>query len=123
MRHVDHDGALHGGGRQLIELLRALESRPVEATTCVLRAPSALGRQLQREGLPLRFFGTNRSTGASPSIRNRAAIHGRAASTAILATARTALPRDSQMNARSAAPLSWPGGGGERVVDGTRIPK
>lgn len=52
--HIDHDGALHGGGRQLIELLRALESRPVEATTCVLRAPSALGRQLQREGLPLR---------------------------------------------------------------------
>lgn len=41
--HIDHDGALHGGGRQLIELLRALESRPVEATTCVLRAPSALG--------------------------------------------------------------------------------
>ena len=58
--HIDHDGALHGGGRQLIELVRALDGTPVEPTVCVLRAPSRLGRALQDEGLPLRFFGDHR---------------------------------------------------------------
>ncbi len=56
--HIDYDGALHGGGRQLIEVTRALAERPdVEPTVCVLRAPSELGRELVREGLPFTFFG------------------------------------------------------------------
>lgn len=55
--HIDYDGALHGGGRQFIELARALESHgDVEATFCVLRAPSGLGRELLSEGLPFHFF-------------------------------------------------------------------
>lgn len=58
--HMDFDGALHGGGRQLIELTRALDRREIEPTVCVLRAPSSLGVQLQEEGLPLHFFGDGR---------------------------------------------------------------
>lgn len=55
--HIDYDGALHGGGRQLIELVRALEGTDVQPTVCVLRRPSALGRALLAEGLPLTFLG------------------------------------------------------------------
>lgn len=56
--HIDFDGALHGGGRQLIELTRALlADGRVAPTVCVLRPATALGRELQAEGLPFRFFG------------------------------------------------------------------
>lgn len=58
--HIDHGGALHGGGRQLIEVVRALDRRQVAPTVCVMRRASPLGRQLQAEGLPLRFFGDHR---------------------------------------------------------------
>ncbi|MEO8564528.1 MAG: glycosyltransferase family 4 protein [bacterium] len=58
--HIDYDGALHGGGRQLIELARALDRRLVEPTVCVLRGASTLGAQLRAEGLPFRFFGDAR---------------------------------------------------------------
>lgn len=58
--HMDFDGALHGGGRQLIELTRALDRDSIEPTVCVLRSPSALGVELQREGLPLHFLGDGR---------------------------------------------------------------
>lgn len=58
--HIDYDGAMHGGGRQLVELTRGLLDAGVEPTVCVLRAPSALGRQLQAEGLPFHFFGDHR---------------------------------------------------------------
>lgn len=56
--HIDYGGALHGGGRQLIELAHALRERTdVEATFCILRKPSELGRALVADGLPLVFFG------------------------------------------------------------------
>ena len=56
--HIDFEGALHGGGRQLIELTRALlQDGRVRPTVCVLREATALGRALQAEGLPFRFFG------------------------------------------------------------------
>lgn len=55
--HIDYDGALHGGGRQLIELVRALEGSDVEATVCILRRATPLGEQLRAEGLPFLFFG------------------------------------------------------------------
>ncbi|HEU4699649.1 MAG TPA: glycosyltransferase family 4 protein [Gemmatimonadales bacterium] len=58
--HIDFDGALHGGGRQLIELTRALDRARVAPTVCMLRAATPLGRQLQAEGLPFRFFGDGR---------------------------------------------------------------
>jgi glycosyltransferase involved in cell wall biosynthesis len=58
--HIDYGGALHGGGRQLIELARALDRRLVEPTVCVLRGASALGQQLRDEGLPFHFFGDAR---------------------------------------------------------------
>jgi glycosyltransferase involved in cell wall biosynthesis len=58
--HIDHDGALHGGGRQLIELARALDRDHVEPTVCVFRPASQLGRELQIEGLPFLFFGDHR---------------------------------------------------------------
>jgi glycosyltransferase involved in cell wall biosynthesis len=58
--HIDYGGALHGGGRQLIELARALDPRLVEPTVCVLRGASALGERLRDEGLPFRFFGDGR---------------------------------------------------------------
>ena len=58
--HIDFDGALHGGGRQLIELTRALDRSLVEPTVCVLRKPSALGRALMEEGLPFLFLGDGR---------------------------------------------------------------
>lgn len=58
--HMDFAGALHGGGRQLIELVRALDRERVEPTVCVLRAPSSLGLELQREGLPIHFLGDGR---------------------------------------------------------------
>lgn len=58
--HMDFDGALHGGGRQLIELTRALDRDRIEPTVCVLRSPSSLGLQLQEEGLPLHFLGDGR---------------------------------------------------------------
>jgi glycosyltransferase involved in cell wall biosynthesis len=57
--HIDFEGALHGGGRQLIELTRALlAGGRVTPTVCVLRAATALGRELQAEGLPFEFFGS-----------------------------------------------------------------
>ena len=56
--HIDFEGSLHGGGRQLIELTRALlEEGRVAPIVCVLRPATALGRELQAEGLPFRFFG------------------------------------------------------------------
>jgi glycosyltransferase involved in cell wall biosynthesis len=58
--HIDYDGALHGGGRQLVELVQALDRRLVEPTVCILRSPTRLGLELKREGLPLRFFGDHR---------------------------------------------------------------
>ncbi len=60
--HIDFDGALHGGGRQLIELARALERRhdEVEPTICILRPPTRLGHALRAEGLPFEFFGHGR---------------------------------------------------------------
>lgn len=58
--HMDFDGALHGGGRQLIELTRALDRDRIEPTVCVLRAPSTLGLELRKEGLPLHFLGDGR---------------------------------------------------------------
>ena len=63
--HIDYDGALHGGGRQLIELVRALDRRQVEPTVCVLRGASSLGAQLRDEGLPLHFLGDGRFSPAS----------------------------------------------------------
>ena len=63
--HIDYDGALHGGGRQLIELTRALDRDEVEPTVCILRKASALGRELQDEGLPFEFFGHARFSPAS----------------------------------------------------------
>jgi glycosyltransferase involved in cell wall biosynthesis len=63
--HIDYGGALHGGGRQLIELARALDRRLVEPTVCVLRGASALGEQLRAEGLPFHFFGDARFSPAS----------------------------------------------------------
>lgn len=57
--HIDFNGALHGGGRQLIELTRALlDEGRVAPTVCVLRAATTLGRELQAEGLPFEFFGS-----------------------------------------------------------------
>lgn len=58
--HIDFDGALHGGGRQLIELTRALDRARVEPTVCVLRKASKLGAELVSEGLPFDFFGDRR---------------------------------------------------------------
>lgn len=58
--HIDFDGALHGGGRQLIELMRALDRSRVEPLFCVLRRQSALGAKLIAQGLPLVFFGDAR---------------------------------------------------------------
>jgi glycosyltransferase involved in cell wall biosynthesis len=55
--HIDFNGALHGGGRALIELLRGLDRSRVHAVACILRAATPLGRQLQAEGLPLEFLG------------------------------------------------------------------
>jgi glycosyltransferase involved in cell wall biosynthesis len=63
--HIDYGGALHGGGRQLIELARALDRRVVEPTVCVLRGASELGAQLVAEGLPFHFFGDRRFSPAS----------------------------------------------------------
>ncbi len=63
--HIDFDGALHGGGRQLIELTRGLDRARVEPTVCVLRRESALGAALREEGLPFRFFGDARYNPAS----------------------------------------------------------
>lgn len=55
--HIDHDGALHGGGRQLVELTRALQGARVKPTVVVLRGASRLGHELRAEGLPFRFLG------------------------------------------------------------------
>lgn len=55
--HIDHDGALHGAGRQLVELTMSLDPARVQTTTCVLRPRSPLGRQLQHDGVPLLFLG------------------------------------------------------------------
>ena len=55
--HIDFDGALHGGGRQLIELTRALDRRRIEPTVCVMRRATRLGEALVAEGLPFTFFG------------------------------------------------------------------
>lgn len=63
--HIDYDGALHGGGRQLIELTQALDRSRVEPTVCILRKATALGRELQQEGLPFEFFGHPRFSPAS----------------------------------------------------------
>lgn len=63
--HIDYDGALHGGGRQLIELTRALDRSLVEPTVCILRKATSLGRALQEEGLPFEFFGDARFSPAS----------------------------------------------------------
>ena len=54
--HIDFDGALHGGGRQLIELARALDRTKVDATICILRGATTLGQELVAEGLPFEFF-------------------------------------------------------------------
>ena len=58
--HIDYDGAIHGGGRQLVELVQALDRRHVEPTVCILRHATQLGKQLQEEGLPFTFFGDHR---------------------------------------------------------------
>lgn len=59
--HIDHDGALHGGGRQLLELIRALQNSPhVEFTVVILRPATSLGRELVAEGVPLAFLGDHR---------------------------------------------------------------
>lgn len=58
--HIDHGGALHGGGRQLIEVLRAFDRTLVQPTVCVFRPASDLGLTLRAEGLPLEFFGDHR---------------------------------------------------------------
>lgn len=58
--HIDYNGAIHGGGRQLVELTRGLLDAGVEPTVCVLRGASELGRQFQAEGLPFQFFGDHR---------------------------------------------------------------
>lgn len=60
--HIDYDGAIHGGGRQLVELTRALldEASTIEPIVCVLRQTTSLGRELQREGLPFQFLGEAR---------------------------------------------------------------
>ena len=63
--HIDYDGALHGGGRQLIELVRALDRRQVDPTVCVLRGASPLGAQLRDEGLPFHFLDDSRFSPAS----------------------------------------------------------
>lgn len=55
--HIDHDGALHGAGRQLVELTRGLLERDgVRPSVVVLRGASGLGRKLQDEGLPFTFL-------------------------------------------------------------------
>ena len=55
--HLDYDGAIHGGGRQLIELVRALQDGGlVEPIAVALRGATALGHQLREEGLPIRFL-------------------------------------------------------------------
>ena len=59
--HIDYDGAIHGGGRQLIELVRALEaSDDIEPIAVVLRGATSLGRELQAEGLPIEFLNDRR---------------------------------------------------------------
>lgn len=58
--HIDYDGAMHGGGRQLVELTRALQGSSIEPIVCVLRRATRLGHELQAEGLPLRFLGDGR---------------------------------------------------------------
>lgn len=64
--HIDHQGALHGGGRQLIELAHALhDSDRVEATVVVLRPPTVLGERLLAEGVPISFLGDHRFNPAS----------------------------------------------------------
>lgn len=55
--HIDFNGALHGGGRALIETLRGLDPDRVHPVVCILRRATPLGRQLQAEGLPLEFLG------------------------------------------------------------------
>lgn len=67
--HIDYGGALHGGGRQLIELTRALMADGrVAPTVVVLGRASPLGRELRAEGLPFRFFGDARYSPA-PLVR------------------------------------------------------
>lgn len=64
--HIDHQGALHGGGRQLIELTHALlDSDRVDPTVVVLRPPTVLGERLLAEGLPVNFLGDHRFSPAS----------------------------------------------------------
>lgn len=54
--HIDHSGALHGAGRQIIELVTSFDRTRVQPIVCVFRRPSKLGEELQSEGLPLIFL-------------------------------------------------------------------
>lgn len=56
--HLDYDGALHGAGRQLLEMTSALNSVAAveEARAIAVRPASGLGLQLIREGAPLDFL-------------------------------------------------------------------
>ena len=54
--HIDHDGALHGGGRSLIRLTEALRDQGVDAEALVLHEPSELGWKLVLEKAPLQFL-------------------------------------------------------------------
>lgn len=77
--HIDHNGALHGGGRQLLELIRALQQRPtVEFTVVILRPPTSLGYELLREGLPITFLGDHRFNPVSAVKLARIIRHTRA---------------------------------------------
>lgn len=58
--HIDHGGALHGAGRQIVALSRALDPARVRASIVVRGEESDLGRQLRSEGLPIRFLGHGR---------------------------------------------------------------
>lgn len=58
--HTDHDGALHGAGRQFLALVTALEAHEqVDVLALVVRPPSELGRRLMAEGSSVRYMAYN----------------------------------------------------------------
>ncbi len=58
--HIGYGHALHGAGRMMVEMTMGFDPSRVEVTSCVLRAPEALGERLNAEGVPLRFMSAGR---------------------------------------------------------------
>jgi L-malate glycosyltransferase len=55
--HLDYEGKLHGAGRNMVEMAVGFDPARVAVTAVVLRAASDIGREFQREGVPLTFLG------------------------------------------------------------------